>query len=486
MNKNLLIDNNKINDKFLLGLTLIMNQNLCLKLSNFSSFQYYGKDNILHIHPVLCEMKPLGLLGQSLDSLYLSKKIIPKEIQIIYISPHHIFSHETNGQITADLLLGGFKNNITPLYLLNEHDLNSLVANPSHRFRLIDGRSVEMFDNMWKLGTNDCAIDSKDHNNDLLGIRPILGLCDLFSISKRLIYLTQLSDLINKIHQVFNIIKYFPYLIHPYRLLVSETGKFYIMSFSLLHYLFSPHAETKKIKDIVFSHPQSLIQRTENIENIESNTLNRIKVKCKENLIIGSKDFKIYHNYLAQSNCRLLLDMLHSLFVTIIWIANGGGVIHKQHTLVRNYLTLQGNITLKPTHSQNPYKVTSRKPIHNPRLPSSSQPPSQLELTSSPPSPLSNNVNQQLNCQNPYGLCHAQIIYSSFHTDEIKCNVAQHVHNYGCLHLLNYTPTVLEEAFSETLTSHRDNILTDVIENEINIILAFISQIKKELESTII
>ena len=294
-------------DKFILMSLYQLNPKLRDALIKFSALSYHGKSNILKSKNIK--------YNYIYDSLYFNNNNNNNNIQLIYITPHLIFTHET-GKIVVDILS-------------TYENLESVIELPTYRLRGLDGRGVEMFStteirplSICNLGPTAILTTETTESKNVYDNNP---KC---IIATRLLYLNALSDLVYRLKCFFLKTRYLPYIIHPHRLLesnittkngggggISEKKTLKLLLAYLFQYIFSPYCEHLQIID--FDYDCKLFQ--------------------EETMSFHEND---YDKYLLSLPRKLILKFFYSLFLTTVWIANGGrGTSGPVTFLKNNWLT---------------------------------------------------------------------------------------------------------------------------------------------------
>ena len=329
---------------------------------------------------------------------------------VLYITPHLIFNHIDSGQSTLDILYRsalGFE---------------SIAISPKYKFRSIDNKSVEF------------VVCRDDELKVKSLVHPSLGL---FCEKERQNYptgrlLNKYLEFVDKIYLFFSATQYLPYMVHPYRLILFEDDELKLISCNLMHYLYYPYMTSRKLSDIHFSYPDGMLISTYN-----------------------SPAEMLMHN-----SVQLVLDFLHSVFVTALWISRPIGLeeIFMNHHIITSYNKDNDRVNKR---SKKDHKIIDPFWIE-PRISCAS-----CDSISSG-SCSSSNKRYSRRCQNPYGYCLA-----------MKSDL---VHEYGCSHLLSMAPNMLISAVNNASEKEDKNIFTNCVLTEISVIKTFISEIIKNNE----
>ena len=336
------------------------------------------------------------------DALYVGndKNTLNDTLSVLYINPHLIFSHIHSGQCTLDIMFR------SPL------GFESVVMSPKYKFRSFDNKSVEFFI------FSDPKLKSMTH--------PTLGMfCEKERPLRKKFLLDIYSQFMDRIHDFFSRTLYLPYLVHPYRLFLLEEeeaigeGRLKLISCNLMQYVYHPYMMSRKIVDVHFSYPYN------------------------QTVYSSSQEM------LTQNSVQLVLDFLHSAFVTTLWINHP-----VTDNLSRNY-----NVFWDDDQRINTKKENSKSNSND------------LFWIIKPP-PDHQNSNK---CRNPSGYCHAYINNNNNNNN----NNSDLIHQYGCTHLLSLAPSILTSSINEASEKGDTKIFTDRVLEEILLLKDFISGIIK-------
>ena len=313
----------------------------------------------------------------------------------MYVTPHLIFNHIDSGQCTLDILYR------SPL------NFETIAMSPKYKFRSYDNKSVEFV----VCHDDEMKVKSKAH--------PSLGL---FREKERQNYptgrlLNRYLEFVDKIHEFFSCTKYLPYMIHPYRLILFEDEDLKLISCNLIHYIYHPYMASRKLIDVHYSYP--------------------------EGIFIPA--YTSPAEMLTRNSVLLVLDFLHSVFVTALWINRPieMGEISRNNTLLP-----QGS------DDEDENDDEKRKKNHDP-----------FWIEPGISSSSSSSKKYFRKCRNPYGYCNA-----------VKSDL---VHDYGCSHLLSLAPAILISAVNTASDKEDTRIFTECVSKEIALIKSFISEIIK-------
>ena len=449
-------------DIICLGTIAIFNKTIKSKIQCFNPYKWHGNANLLYVSsPPTNKSRTTEsflsshLEGRSYDSLYVNHKIKNKnkdhkgnEEKCIYITPHIIFFHEVEGKTTIDLLL---ESSIRDLF-------ENIVTQPSLHLRSYTNKSIEFFNND----------DIKNDRYPTLGTF-LAQLPEQISESmqeRKNHYLQAFGTFIDKIGTVFLNTLYMPYFIHPHRLFLFKNDIIKIISYNLMHYIFSPHAIQYKLRDIVYSHPLSLSTNSSNFLHFNNNDVSGTDKPLENKNIFNECNQRLKANII-----NLILDFFHSAFVTTLWIASVGGY-NNERAINRNYICLlSGNGNLLPTFpAHNYYKQFNKNKSGNNNT-------SKRTLIKSMEDQSSNECTRLLfdneQCQNPYGFCQAISLYTN------NKNLANIAHRYGCHHLLSVCPIILNEAMDNSILNVGSEYLKNAVMAEFLLLKSFIEELKK-------
>ena len=320
---------------------------------------------------------------------------------VMYVTPHLIFSHIDSGQCTLDILYR------SPL------DFENIAVSPKYKFRSFDNKAVEFV----ICHDDKMKVKSRAH--------PTLGL---FREKERQNFptgrlLNKYLEFVDKIHQFFSCTQYIPYMVHPYRLILFEEEEIKLISCNLIQYIYHPYMRFRKLIDIHFSYPDFISDYTSPAEMLTRNSV------------------------------LLVLDFLHSVFVTAMWICRP----IEMKEITRNHTHNENNDDDDDDDNgeggKRKRKLASIDHFWiEPVIFSSSSSSSTIKRHSR-------------KCRNPYGYCHV-----------MKNDL---VHEYGCSHLLKLAPAILINAVNNASDKEDMTIFTECVSKEISLIKSFISDIIK-------
>ena len=433
---------NKFDDDDAVSLTALalLNNTTKKSIDNFQPYKWYGKFNFLHIQEDF----------DCFDALYVNKKkqIKENEYQIIYTTSHLIFFHENEGKTTPDVLC--HDNNLFDKF-------KQVINKPSMIQRSFTNRSCEFSNNLNLL--NDryptvgtfLAQKSLQINNE-----------NANQISNML--LKALLNLINEVNTMFATTLYLPYLIHIDRLLLLKENILKVVSPNFLHFVLSPHIAQHKVMCLLFSHPRSLV------EDEKCN-----KQKKKKRHIKIEQMFK-------KNGANLILDFLHSSFVTALRIAsfcdsNNG------NTVTRNGFFLMGMDTCSGCNTSIWMNGTKNKTKNKNKDTNIIQNTTKIQLLMKNKSQNKEDEKERqqpfFNCQSVFGLCKSQAMYKG------NVEISRMVHNYGCQHLLSVSPTIIDDSFCNATQFFNTSFIINTFSTEIECLKTFISELIKNTEVTI-
>ena len=377
------------------------------------------------------------------DSLYINnskENNSSDEINhLIYVTPHIIFYNYIGGYSTVDI--------IYEMKLIR--NIENICLLPKFVFRSHDDKSIEIF--------ND--IHSKNNRYVTLKL-----FYDNDSNSNNKFDLENIIIFLNNIYEIFWDSNFIPYFIHPNRLILCKDESLKIISAQLLQFIFSPYISFKKIQHNIFSHPTVLIN---NKNNNNSSSNNNIKEKnILDNLMRNTVD--------------LFLDFFHSLFVTVLWIYNNNNNISPE-SLTRNMygyyndvtsifmrknlnnknknnciMDINENISKKNNINENNFEQSIFFNAYN----NNNNNNETKENTSK-------NINP---CTNIYGFC-----LSYYNNKQELTNI---IHNYGCQHLLQIMPIILNDAIVTANENNDPKIFLSRIKIEFELFMTFLNNLK--------
>ena len=334
---------------------------------------------------------------------------------VMYVTPHIIFSHIDSGQSTLDILYR------SPL------DFENIAVSPKYKFRSYDNKSVEFV----ICHDDKMKVKSRAH--------PTLGL---FREKERQNFptgrlLNKYLEFVDKIHQFFSCTQYLPYIVHPYRLILFEEEELKLISCNLIQYIYHPYMKFRKVIDIHFSYPDF------------------------------TSDYTSPAEMLTRNSVLLVLDFLHSVFVTAMWITRP----IEMKEITRNH-TYNDDDDDDDDDNNNDNNKKNKGGKRKRKLESIDHFWIEPVILSSSSSSSSNSSSssstikrRSLKCRNPYGYCHV-----------MKNDL---VHDYGCSHLLKLAPAILINAVNNASEKEDKTIFTECVSKEISLIKSFISEIIK-------
>ena len=354
-------------------------------------------------HPVLYRLlKDFSMR----DSLYINEN---EECQLvmIYHTPHLITFHPDTG--------------LTALEILHRGNLRyeKLVCAPHRVYRSYDNWSVEFFEprDIYNL---------KYPTLGLYGERRRQGLRETVT-PYMVTFLTHITDF-------FNDTLYLPYFIHPHRLVLSreEEGSIKLLSGNFLHYCLCPYVEGRKLRDVLFTHPKVIeAPAQERYDNKEDPTTTTTTTSHN---VMKKKDKKNPSDkFLRRLLENLVLDFLHSFFVTVLWVQCERGTL----SLAETRKSLNGCL--------GNYEVVVGKG----------------KATAAKKSSIVSDG--EFSCQNPFGYCQLS---------SLTVQQQSAVHEYGCQRLRVLTPIALE-----TVLENHDNdlkLIREVINKELEALRSFV------------
>ena len=279
-------------------------------LSNFVCSKCNGKANILRLYPNQRTIKVTNLFGNARDSLFYHRN----GKSYIYITPHFLYLHPPDGRCATEFICQQESFCIK---------IAKIATIPRQTIRSHDGHCIEYHDDIDDVGE---------------GFRRNLRLCDID------LYLKFIDNLIITFIET----KYLPYIIHPNRLVITNSrtdeegtlSHLKIVSLNLLSYIFSPQNSNFKILNATFSHPLSFIKN----DAVESKITKKLNDEA----------------------CSNILDFLHSAFVTTLWIFTSGEDCQFLTQVKRNMTMKVGNANFKPSRDQLKKIPTDWKRCDNP------------------------------------------------------------------------------------------------------------------------
>ena len=337
---------------------------------------------------------PLCLQSSAYDALYVNREK-NKPLLLIYVTPHIICYHFENGLSTLDSLYRGVL------------DFDIIAASPAYKFRSHDNKSVEFI---------NCR-DGNSNLEDLLSdIHPTMGLyCEKEQHPKGRNLLPPYLKFLAEIKTFFEKTLYLPYLIHPYRLLLNKNGGIKLISCQLLQQITYPHMSVWKVTDANFSHPSSFNAQP------KSGDVSR---------------------GLIRDSLHIILDFLHSAFITTLWLYNTA-MVNRNFTCLPSMTEVKTTVKPKTTIFWAPPNNTDR-------------------------------AGESFQCNDRYGFC---LSFSS--GSNSNCSISSIVHDYGCRHLQVFAPKILTTAIENAASNENVDILIEIISKEISVLEEFISSLQR-------
>ena len=150
----------------------------------------------------------------------------------------------------------------------------------------------------------------------------------------------------------------------------------------------------------------------------------------------------------------LFLDFFHSSFVTLLWIYN-----NNRMNLTRNINNIFNEISVLKNNKRKKYhNVQNNKTFEENYFSNLYENDFDDEVI----------INQ---CKNIYGFC---LNYSHRDNKELQ----EIIHNYGCEHLQNIMPIILDNAIKETNDKNEPKIFISAIDLQFQIFINFLDELK--------
>lgn len=317
----------------------------------------------------------------------------------IYSSEHLICSN-MEGHSTLDILYRGNLN------------YDSIACTPKYKYRTYDNKSVEFYylDKPLHEKYITIGLHSEKYGGEYL---------------KELLY--GMGGFLDNVRTFFNRTFYIPYLIHPYRLVLLKKNVVKLISGNLLQYVLCPYAPTKKLCDILFTHP---------------NIIKNYKSKKRD-------DKKVF---LKLCTNNIIIDFFHSFFVTILWIL----LCENYNNLDLNRQSCNGFFK----EHEKLYEFMKRKKQKSKDF---------LEKSNKKNEDDNNNNNLDHSCcKNGFGYCQTN------HLDE---NQRKLIHDYGCEHLNSTFPAVLDVVLNMKDRQEAITQLRQLVDQEFLELMKFICDI---------